>query len=189
MTDFDHAANFGGADSPITGVVAFAQSEPFISVNTMAGAAMVVGLLLIAYAWRRNVLAKGRVQVAKAAPKAEVPPAITADMTELTEELLARLDAKASQVEALTIRLETLLAEAERRVGELQQTRATPETDRSSRSRSLEQDSGEGDSSHRDVYALADQGLRPVDIARKLERPTGQVELILNLRRGAARMA
>jgi hypothetical protein len=36
---------------------------------------------------------------------------------------------------------------------------------------------------HRKVYDLADQGLTPVDIARRIEKPTGQVELILALRR------
>ncbi len=40
------------------------------------------------------------------------------------------------------------------------------------------------DASHQEVYELADGGLSAVDIARKLDKPTGQVELILNLRRG-----
>lgn len=34
-----------------------------------------------------------------------------------------------------------------------------------------------------EVFQLADQGLNAAEIARRLERPTGQVELILNLRR------
>lgn len=191
MAHPDLATNSGGAEGPITGVVSLAQAEPFVSVNTMAGAAMVVGLLLIAYAWRRNVLARTKSPAARPAstPAAQPPAALASDMAELTEELLSRLDAKASQVEALTNRLESLLAEAERRVADLQQPRATPEADRLPRGRTLDPDLAEGDSSHREVYALADQGLRPVDIARQLERPTGQIELILNLRRGAARMA
>lgn len=36
---------------------------------------------------------------------------------------------------------------------------------------------------HRRVWALADDGLPPLDIARSLNQPIGQVELILNLRR------
>jgi hypothetical protein len=36
---------------------------------------------------------------------------------------------------------------------------------------------------HRRVWALADDGMRPLDIARSLNQPIGQVELILNLRR------
>lgn len=34
-----------------------------------------------------------------------------------------------------------------------------------------------------DIFELADQGLSAADIATKVQRPTGQVELILNLRR------
>jgi len=39
--------------------------------------------------------------------------------------------------------------------------------------------------SHRDIYELADQGMTPVQIAQKLSKPTGQIELILNLRKAA----
>ena len=39
--------------------------------------------------------------------------------------------------------------------------------------------------SHRDIYDLADQGMTPVQIAQKLSKPTGQIELILNLRKAA----
>jgi hypothetical protein len=38
------------------------------------------------------------------------------------------------------------------------------------------------DPRHAEVYALADQGLSPRDVARKLGRPNGEVELILALR-------
>lgn len=38
---------------------------------------------------------------------------------------------------------------------------------------------------HAEVHALADAGLTPVEIAKRLSKPTGQVELILNLRRAA----
>lgn len=36
---------------------------------------------------------------------------------------------------------------------------------------------------HRRVWALADDGMPPLDIARSLNQPVGQVELILNLRK------
>ena len=36
---------------------------------------------------------------------------------------------------------------------------------------------------HRRVWALADDGMAPVEIARSLNQPVGQVELILNLRK------
>src|SRR4051812_47369920 len=38
------------------------------------------------------------------------------------------------------------------------------------------------DPRHRDIYTLADQGRSPVEIARHLNRPNGEVELILALR-------
>jgi hypothetical protein len=38
------------------------------------------------------------------------------------------------------------------------------------------------DPRHAEVYALADQGLSPPDVARRLGRPNGEVELILALR-------
>ena len=40
------------------------------------------------------------------------------------------------------------------------------------------------DPRHAEVYALADQGRSPGEIARSLNRPNGEVELILALRRG-----
>jgi hypothetical protein len=41
------------------------------------------------------------------------------------------------------------------------------------------------DPRHAEVYALADEGLSPRDVARKLGRPNGEIELILALRSGA----
>lgn len=38
---------------------------------------------------------------------------------------------------------------------------------------------------HAEVHALADAGLTPVEIAQRLSKPTGQIELILNLRKAA----
>lgn len=46
-----------------------------------------------------------------------------------------------------------------------------------------EQPSQPADPVHRRVWALADDGVPPLDIARSLNQPVGQVELILNLRR------
>jgi hypothetical protein len=41
-----------------------------------------------------------------------------------------------------------------------------------------------GDPMAREIYQLSDQGLPPVEIARRLGQHTGKVELILALRRG-----
>jgi hypothetical protein len=40
------------------------------------------------------------------------------------------------------------------------------------------------DPRHAEVYALADQGLSARDVARRLGRPNGEIELILALRPG-----
>jgi len=39
------------------------------------------------------------------------------------------------------------------------------------------------DPMHQEIYRLADEGKPPTEIARQLGRTTGEVELILNLRR------
>jgi DNA-binding NarL/FixJ family response regulator len=41
------------------------------------------------------------------------------------------------------------------------------------------------DPRHAEVYALADEGLSPREVARRLGRPNGEIELILALRSGA----
>lgn len=43
----------------------------------------------------------------------------------------------------------------------------------------------EPDPRHAEVYALADEGLSPREVARRLGRPNGEIELILALRSGA----
>lgn len=42
------------------------------------------------------------------------------------------------------------------------------------------------DPRHAEVYALADEGLSPREVARRLGRPNGEIELILALRSGTA---
>lgn len=110
---------------------------------------------------------------------------LMADGEELTRRLAAILDNKAA-------RLEILIEQADQRVQELQAAaeavQAQPQA-ASPRSAGLAlTEAGPPaaepiDPLHRKVYDLADQGLPPVDIARQIDRPTGQVELILALRR------
>jgi len=159
--------------------------------EAIAAAAMLLGVLLIGYAYRRNLLSRW---VARAKPD-QAPPHATpvavdplhADLNELTERLAAQLDQRAE-------RIERLIAQADERIRTLANATAAkgPQTrglERGSeRGLSLSRMPDEVDPSHRDVYDLADEGLTPVEIASRLERPTGQVELILNLRRGTMSM-
>jgi hypothetical protein len=98
-------------------------------------------------------------------------------MRELSERLAGELDAKAE-------RLERLIEAADERVRRLEgvvrsETRVVEVKPEARRGRV------DGlPAAHREVYELADAGLTPVEIAKKVDQPTGQVELILNLRKG-----
>lgn len=100
----------------------------------------------------------------------------SADAEDLARRLSAVLDNKAA-------RLEILLEEADRKIAALESVRAgegrvaakSPED--VSNGRSFEP----GD--HDPVHRLADEGVETVEIAQRLGRPVGEVELILALRR------
>jgi hypothetical protein len=150
-------------------------ASAFSLTQASAAAAMLAGLLLIAYALKRRGLLRSK-GAGPAAASTSVPTevgSLQADMNELAERLASELDRKAD-------RLERLLALAEARCIELQRLEAARPEPRSIEPRARPS----ADTQHREVYELADMGLSHVEIAQRLERPTGQVELILNLRRG-----
>jgi hypothetical protein len=142
-----------------------------------AGAAMLLGAALVAWAvrWKMGKKKEGTIMKHDRGT-GEVDRELVADMKELTERLAEELDRKAA-------RLEKLIAAADERVrrleaGLVRETRVVevkPEARR--RDVGIE-------SAHREVYELADAGLSALEIATKLGQPTGQVELILNLRKG-----
>jgi hypothetical protein len=151
-----------------------------------AGAAMLLGAALVAWAvrWKMGKRKQGaghggaRPSEHGRGTGGTVDMELVADMKELTERLAEELDRKAA-------RLEKLIAAADERVrrleaGLVRETRVVevkPEARR--------RDSGSGlESAHREVYELADAGLGALEIATRLGQPTGQVELILNLRKG-----
>jgi len=106
------------------------------------------------------------------------------DAEELTRRLAAVLDNKAARIEVLIEQADERLAALERA-----QERAEPEAQPAPArpGLSLTEESAPAapavDPLHRKVYDMADRGMTPVDIARQIDRPTGQVELILALRR------
>ena len=100
---------------------------------------------------------------------------LMADAEELTGRLAANLDAKAA-------RLERLIAQADERLNRLEDRAAAESRPRPERRPGLTTD--DTDPLNRRVYDLADRGLPPVEIAKQLSQQVGQVELILNLRRG-----
>lgn len=107
---------------------------------------------------------------------------LMADAEELTRRLAAVLENRAA-------RIEVLLEQADERLAALETatpaapTADAPRTPAPPAGFSLTDTTPTTDPLHRKVYDLADRGLTPVDIARQIDRPTGQIELILALRR------
>lgn len=87
------------------------------------------------------------------------------ELKRLTAELTRELDGRAA-------RLESLINRAERTQHAFM---PAPEPERPA-------PASPSDPGQQQVHQLADMGLAPVEIARRLQIPTGQVELILSLR-------
>ncbi|MEZ6233896.1 MAG: hypothetical protein R3B68_06880 [Phycisphaerales bacterium] len=109
---------------------------------------------------------------------------VMADAEELADRLSRALDAQAERLETLMRQADDYLrrVEATKRHSVVEARPSPAATVAAARSRpsiSLDDDS---DPLQRQVYELADSGATPLDIARQLNQPTGQVELILALR-------
>lgn len=131
---------------------------------------LLAGLVLAAWGWAQSRKAR----VARGADQEAMRDAarLGADLRELTQRLAHEMDAKAE-------RIERLLAKADERIARLQDPPPPAPTRVHERSASL------AEPEHTKVHALADEGLPIVEIARRVGKPTGQVELILALRRGS----
>jgi hypothetical protein len=111
------------------------------------------------------------------------------DAEELTRRLAAVLDNRAAKIEILIEQADARLAALEAAEAHAalpvrpREARPAPGPGEGSGHAQESPASLAMDPLHRKVYDLADQGLTPVDIARRIEKPTGQVELILALRR------
>lgn len=112
--------------------------------------------------------------------------AILVELTDMTRQVSAQLDTRAA-------RLEVLIQQADQRIAMLQslqgddrrnldgisrENRTTLQAAPASHSASLSPD----DPRHSEVYALADQGNSATEIASRLGRPNGEIQLILALR-------
>ena len=102
------------------------------------------------------------------------------EFAEMARQMSAQLDTRA-------VRLEELIRQADERIASLQSApnrHSEPPIgtdDRPPPSRAASEQPP--DPRHADVYALADQGRDPYEIAASLGKPRGEVELILALRR------
>ncbi len=112
--------------------------------------------------------------------------ALAARAQESVQEIVTRLENRAVRLEALLDKADARIAALERLAedanGPTEPVRALPDLDGAARAPS-NPEPPTMDPLHQRVHALADEGLSAVDIARRVDRPTGQVELILALRR------
>lgn len=121
------------------------------------------------------------------------------DISSLMVEMLQTAQQMTAQLDTRAARLEVLLREADGKLAALKNATASAPvpissavtlSDSSVISKPAPTEPAERpetpetppDPRHRDIYALADQGRSPVEIARHLNRPNGEVELILALR-------
>ena len=108
------------------------------------------------------------------------------ELADMARQITAQLDARSAKLSAL-------LDDADRKIEQLtrlsQQASASPPGLGSIASAPTDEiKPGQPpaeleDARHREVYDLADQGLAPPEIAGRLGRPRGEIELILALRR------
>lgn len=112
--------------------------------------------------------------------KREVPGHARDGAANLTRELIDELEARAERLERLIERADSVITEL--REAESRPQSRPPAIIAEAKLRNPPEPSIFTDPVHRDVCAMAEEGLSPVDIARRLQMPTGQVELILNLR-------
>jgi hypothetical protein len=158
----------------------FSQLEPFQRWSILAVAAATVAYAVLR-PWRK-----------KKDPLARTPSpmslsgqrGVEKQMTELLVELEQMARQMTAQLDTRAARLEALIREADEKIARLQQAGTALST-----SPNLMQDSSQAflpslpDARHSQVYELADQGLSAWQVSRELNRPTGEIELILALRK------
>lgn len=129
--------------------------------------ALLAGLALAAWGWGQSRKA-GAARVADREAMTEAAR-LGADLRELAQRLASEMDRRAE-------RMERLIAKADERIERMQAPQPP---------RAPERVANLSEPSHAKVHDLADQGLPIVEIARRVGKPTGQVELILALRKGS----
>jgi len=92
------------------------------------------------------------------------------ELSEMARQITAQLDTRSAKLEAL-------IREADEKISALRQGSQMPTT-----AAAPVWTAASIDPQHEAVYALADQGKSTAEIARQLNRPSGEVELILALR-------
>jgi DNA-binding NarL/FixJ family response regulator len=157
---------------------------------------LVVGVLATVYLVMRGRLKKRKDPLERPSMSLSQQRQIERDMNGLMVEMLDTARQMTAQLDTRAARLEVLMKEADARLAALKaatgSTAAGPTFTSSSSPApaapaaplAVAPPSPETppDPRHAEVYLMADQGRSPQEIARKLNRPNGEVELILALR-------
>lgn len=154
--------------------------------------AIAVGVLGLGYLWLRSISRK-RSDPLERAPFAGLSQqraverqfqSLLVEMAEMSRQISAQLDTRSEK-------LNQLIVEADAKIAELRQlqSRAAPQPAQFRPAAEVSPPSGannDAESRYAEIYSLAEQGFGALEIARKLDRPRGEVELILALRTSPA---
>jgi hypothetical protein len=144
---------------------------------------ILVAALTILYAIMRP-LRKKKDPLQRSTPSSlSTQRAVERDMTNLLVELSEMARQVSSQLDTRALKLEMLMKEADQKLAALQTAMRNPASHRSLPSPAYaEVPPPTVDPRHVEVYVLADQGHTTQEIAHRLNRPRGEIELIVALR-------
>jgi hypothetical protein len=144
---------------------------------------LVVGVLATVYLVMRGRLKKRKDPLERPSMSLSQQRQIERDMNGLMVEMLDTARQMTAQLDTRAARLEVLMKEADARLAALQ-TATGSSSPLAASPLPVVPPSPETppDPRHAEIYLMADQGRSPQEIARKLNRPNGEVELILALR-------
>ncbi len=164
-------------------LTSFLSNESLVPLAVLAVAAFLLMLSLRRRLGRRGWEPPEDTPVRRAPSVPQGEARIRRDMEELLVELQDLSRKISAEIDTRFAKLEAVLRDADRRIAVL--NRLSRETSAKAGGPVAEPESHEA--RHAVVYELADAGFSPVEIARDLGRTPGEVELILNLRKNAAR--
>lgn len=155
--------------------------------------ALAAGVLLLAYLLLRSKLKrKDPLKKSSAAGMLSQQRGVERDMSQLLVELSSMARQITAQLDTRAAKLELLIQEADQKIEKLAALRAAGGPAASVYPSSgvfAPADEPEVDPRHVEVYRLADGGRSAMQIAQQLERPSGEIELILALRPKAGQLS
>jgi hypothetical protein len=160
-------------------------------------AVFAAGALFIIYAVMRGSFKKKKDPLDKSAPKIGLSQqrSVERDMSNLLVELSEMSRQITAQLDTRSAKLEALMEDADKKIAELKRLSSSNGSRTESRSEGVNPHPITGpvhsspaaiDARHNEIYKLADAGRSAQEIAHHLNRPRGEIELILALRQPAA---